>query len=70
MLANGFHAALLNTAAAPVDGKEAFQPAASRFSGADRGSETDEQYRAEMTETDKQRGTVVTSAQEEEKEEK
>lgn len=60
----------LNAAVAPVGGKEAFQPAASRFSGADRRSETDEQYRAEMTETDKQRGTAATSAQEEDKEEK
>lgn len=37
------------------------------ISGADRRSETDEQYRAEMSETDEQRRTAATSVGEEDK---
>lgn len=38
--------------------------------GADRRSETDEQYRAKMTETDKRRETAATSVQEEDQKRK
>lgn len=50
--------------------EQAFEPEASRFLGADRRNETDEQYRAEMSKTDEQRKTAATSVEEEDKEKK